>query len=170
MGLFQSLGEALGVSGSSVQPVAGAGSYGNSLGLRPELPHIGDNYRELRQYVEERVGSILTPPQELSPTEMDMMVYADAEEAAQHGYRQQWMQIERDRIQRAQTEFETQLSVSDEQERVAAKTQGRLLDHVALKANNAVQGSLHEHRLAGQLAAFSARNAQVQNLVRLAGG
>jgi hypothetical protein len=101
---------------------------------------------------------------------MDAMVYADAEEKAQHGYRQQFIDIQRERLARAQEEFETQLSVSDEQERNAAKTQGRLITHVELKANNAVQGSLQEHRLAGQLAAFSAQNAQVQDLVRLVGG
>jgi hypothetical protein len=171
MGLFSSLGKTLGVnSAAPVQPVSGAGGYGNSLGLRPELPHIGNNYRELRAYVEAQVGEILNPPPDLSPAEMDAMVYADAEEKAQHGYRQQFIDIQRERLARAQEEFETQLSVSDEQERNAAKTQGRLITHVELKANNAVQGSLQEHRLAGQLAAFSAQNAQVQDLVRLVGG
>lgn len=172
MGLFQSMGSALGMGNqaASVGAITGAGSYGNGLGLRPELEQIGDNYRDLRSYVEGQVKTIMNLPEELTSSEIDVMASADAEEAAQHELRQKYMQFGQSRLERAYSQFGTQLEVANAQERQAHGTQQQLIRHVDLKASNAVEASMQEHILAGRLAAFSKRNAGVQNLVSIAGG
>lgn len=170
MGLFQSLGRVFGVDSMDVAPVGEhQGSYGNQLGLRPELTHIGDSFRDHKQMVEQRVGEILAPPTTLNDTDIDALEYANAEEAAMHQRVLVYQSIQSERINRSQAEFENKLKTVETQETNAHRLQEKLIDHIDTRATHAVEGSAQEHRLAGRLAGFRGRTSSIQNLIQSAG-
>lgn len=170
MGIFQSLGRVFGVDSMDIAPVGShQGSYGNQLGLRPDVSHIGDSFRNHKATVEDRVGQILAPPNDLTDVDIDALQYANAEEQAMHQRVTTFQKIQGERIQRSTDEFQTKLTTVEAQERTAHQLQGRLINHIDTRATHAVEGSAMEHRLAGRLAGFRGRTSNIQSLIRSAG-
>lgn len=170
MGIFNSLGRVFGVDSMDVAPMGDhRGSYGNQLGLRPDVTHIGDSFRDHKATVEDRVGQILAPPTDLTDVDIDALQYANAEEAAMHDRVNTFQKIQGDRIQRSTDEFQTKLSTVEQQEKAAHQLQGRLINHIDTRATHAVEGSAMEHRLAGRLSGFRGRTSSIQSLICSAG-
>ena len=170
MGLFNSLGRVFGVDSMDIAPMGEhQSSYGNNLGLRPNVQGIGDAFRNHKATVEDRVGQILAPPTDLTDVDIDALHFANAEEKAMHDRVTTYQKVQGDRIERSTAEFQTKLGTVEAQERAAHQLQGRLISHIDTRATNAVEGSALEHRLAGRLAGFRGRTSSIQNLIQSAG-
>ncbi len=169
MGIFNSLGKVFGVDAMSIAATGNHdGSYGNQLGMRPELAHLGDSFQDHKQTVEHRVAQVLAPPT-LSDVDIDALEYANTEEQAMHHRTTRFQQIQGQRIARSTTEFENKLRTVEAQEKTAHSLQGKLIEHIDTRATHAVEGSAREHRLAGRLAGFRGRTSSIQSLIKSAG-
>lgn len=170
MGLLRSLGK---IFNADEMPVGSTGdhqgSYGNELGMRPELAHIGDAFRDHKEEVELSVAEILAPPADLTDVDIDSLMFAEGEEAAMHQRVLIYQGVQGNRIDRATAQFENKLRTVEQQEQAAHKLQGRLVDYVDTRASNAVEGSAREHRLAGRLSGFRRRTDSIQDLIQAAG-